>query len=188
MKIKSTIAAIAAVSSSVLVFGQTTFAAGPNINMPPQNFNPGNQIQIPQMPQAPAMPQMPQMPVLGPQGLPVPPVPVATQQSQPASKPQAKSTSNTYVKGTCTWYVKEKRPDLPNGLGNGGQWVKNAAKRGFKTGTSPAAGAVGEQPGHVVYIESVSGSKVNISEMNYNGGINKIHKRTVAASTFKYIY
>jgi len=100
----------------------------------------------------------------------------------------AQAISNTYAYGYCTWYVKEKRPDLPNGLGNGGQWVANAAARGFATGTSPRTHAVAEQTGHVAYVESVSGSSVNISEMNYNGGIGKVHTRTVTASTFKYIY
>ncbi len=102
---------------------------------------------------------------------------------------QTAHASNTYYQGQCTWYVKEKRPDLPNGLGNGGQWVTNAAARGIATGTAPRAGAVAEQPGHVAYVEAVNGnSTVNVSEMNYNGGVGQVHTRTVAASTFKYIY
>lgn len=182
MTIKRTMAAIAAVSSSVLIFGQTTFAMGPMpipMNAPP-SFNP-NFV----MPQPPQLPQ-PQAPYFAPQTAPQ--VTAQPSQAQPASQPTTASTPNTYVKGTCTWYVKEKRPDLPNGLGNGGQWVGNAAKRGFKTGTTPQAGAVGEQPGHVVYIESVSSSTVTVSEMNYGGKKGVVHKRTVKASTFKYIY
>jgi surface antigen len=101
----------------------------------------------------------------------------------------ASSAGNTYYQGQCTWYVKNRRPDLPNRLGNGGQWVANAAAQGFATGSTPRAGAVGEQPGHVVYVESVNGDgTVNISEMNYNGGVGVVHNRTVAASTFTYIY
>jgi surface antigen len=99
------------------------------------------------------------------------------------------SGGNSYVWGQCTWHVKNKRPDLPNNLGNGGSWVANAASYGFSTGTTPRAGAVGEQPGHVVYVESVNADgTVNISEMNYAGGVGVVHTRTVAASTFTYIY
>lgn len=99
------------------------------------------------------------------------------------------SSNNGYAWGYCTWYAKSKRPDLPNNLGNGGQWVANAANQGFATGSAPRAGAIGEQPGHVVYIESVNADgTVNISEMNYNGGVGVVHTRTVAASMFTYIY
>ncbi len=99
------------------------------------------------------------------------------------------SPGNTYVWGQCTWYAKNKRPDLPNSLGNGGQWVANAAALGFATGSTPRVGAIGEQPGHVVYVEAVhSNGTVTISEMNYNGGVGVVHKRTVPAGTFTYIY
>lgn len=96
---------------------------------------------------------------------------------------------NGYVWGNCTWYVKNRRPDLPNNLGNGGSWVANAASMGLATGSKPVAGAVGEQPGHVVYVESVNANgTVNISEMNYNGGLGQVHYRTAPASNFRYIY
>jgi LysM repeat protein len=55
-------------------------------------------------------------------------------------------------------------------------------------GSAPRAGAIGEEPGHVVYVESVNGSMVTISEMNYNGGVGVVHRRTVPASEFRYIY
>lgn len=95
---------------------------------------------------------------------------------------------NTYYAGNCTWYVKDRRPDLPNMLGNGGQWAGNAAARGYKTGATPRVGAVAEQAGHVAYVESVnSNGTVTVSEMNYVG-FGRVSQRTVSASTFYYIY
>lgn len=199
MTIKPFIAAIAVVSSSVLFFAQPTHAQAPNFAGYPQN--PGLQSQMtmptpptmPSMPTAPQMPTMPNMPT-APQMPAAPSLPAPQQApAQPAPAPApakpAADTSNTYVKGQCTWYVKNKRPDLPNRLGNGGQWVKNAAARGFATGKTPKVGAVAEQPGHVAYVEAVnSNGTVKISEMNYNGGVGVVHERTVAASKFTYIY
>lgn len=96
---------------------------------------------------------------------------------------------NTYTWGQCTWYVKNRRADLPNSLGNGGAWVGNAATQGYATGTAPRAGAVAEIPGHVMYVESVnSNGTVNISEMNFNGGVGVVNYRTISASSARYIY
>ena len=101
---------------------------------------------------------------------------------------RASSAGNTYYWGQCTWYVKERRGDLPNMLGNGGQWAANAAARGYSTGYTPVAGAVAEQPGHVAYVESVNADgTINLSEMNYAGGVGVGHHRTVPAKGFTYI-
>ena len=111
--------------------------------------------------------------------------------------PQAQATTysggsvagNTYGWGQCTWYVKNRRGDLPNSLGNGGAWVGNAAARGYATGSAPRAGAVAEIPGHVMYVESVNkNGTVNVSEMNFNGGVGVVNKRTIPASSARYIY
>lgn len=106
---------------------------------------------------------------------------------------QTAHASDTYVKGQCTWYAKKRRPDLPNRLGNANTWYVRAAAKGFPVGTKPRAGAVGATTqgalGHVAYVESVhKNGTVTISEMNYNGGVGIVHKRTVVASSFKYIY
>jgi surface antigen len=185
-------AAVAAVSLSVLFSGQPVHAVmnvapvdvQPTIVQPQSNPSP---IVILDQVGLPASAYVPPAvaPVVAPKAEPIVQI---TEQMQPAKFIAASSAGNTYTKGQCTWYVKSRRPDLSNGLGNGGQWVANAAARGFATGTTPRAGAVGEQPGHVVYVESVSGDMVNISEMNFNGGVGVVHNRTVAASTFKYIY
>lgn len=102
----------------------------------------------------------------------------------------ASSAGNTYVAGTCTWYVKSRVPSLPNQLGNGGYgWLAAAAAFGYATGSSPAPGAIGVESGHVVIVESVNGNgTVNISEMNYAGQVGVVHYRTTSAGEFQYIY
>lgn len=96
---------------------------------------------------------------------------------------------NGYAPGYCTWYAKNKRPDLPNNLGNANTWYSNAAAMGLPVGTTPRVGAIGQAVGqmHVVYVEAVNGDTVTISEMNY-GGLYRMNTRTVPASNFVYIY
>lgn len=109
----------------------------------------------------------------------------------PAAYVVSRSTSagNTYYYGYCTWYAKQRRPDLPNRLGNGGQWVANAAAQGYATGSAPRAGAVAETTGHVAYVESVNGDgTIVISEMNGPAGWGVVGTRTVPASQYRYIY
>lgn len=98
------------------------------------------------------------------------------------------SAGNTYTWGNCTWYVKNRKPGIPNSFGNASQWVGRAQAAGYATGSTPVVGAIGAAGNHVVYVESVSGAMVNISEMNYNGGVGVVHYRTVPASSFYYIY
>ena len=103
--------------------------------------------------------------------------------------PAGSTSGNTYYYGYCTWYAKERRPDLPNMLGNGGQWTANAAARGYATGTTPRAGAIAEQPGHVMYVESVNANgTMVISEMNGTAGWGNISTRTVSSSGKTFIY
>lgn len=101
--------------------------------------------------------------------------------------------SNSYAWGQCTWYAKNKRPDLSNNLGNANTWYTIAAAEGLPVGAEPRVGAIGVSTegyyGHVVYVESINDDgSVNISEMNYAGGINVVHYRTTPASEFLYIY
>jgi surface antigen len=99
------------------------------------------------------------------------------------------SSGNTYYQGYCTWYAKERRPDLPNMLGNGGQWTANAAAQGFKTGTTARAGAIAETPGHVMYVEKVYGDgTMLISEMNGSAGFGNVGSRRVPTSGHSFIY
>ncbi|MDZ7786252.1 MAG: LysM peptidoglycan-binding domain-containing protein [Candidatus Saccharibacteria bacterium] len=104
------------------------------------------------------------------------------------SRTTSSSAGNRYVRGYCTWYVKNRRPDLPNNLGNAISWVSRAASQGLPTGSTPRAGAVGQSGNHVVYVESVNGNgTVTVSEMNWNGW-NVKSSRTAPASSFRYIY
>lgn len=102
--------------------------------------------------------------------------------------PRGAIAGNTYTPRNCTWYAKNRRPDLPNNLGNADTWVARAAAQGIPTGSTPRAGAIGQRGMHVVYIERVNGDgTVYLSEMNYdyNGGF---RYRTAPASSFQYIY
>lgn len=123
----------------------------------------------------------------------VPVSPGPKRSAQPARRAssnisRASSSGNGYVRGYCTWYAKNRRPDLPNNLGNADTWVSRARAQGIPTGSIPRVGAIGQQGMHVVYVESVNGDgTVTVSEMNYNGW-NVISSRTVSASNFLYIY
>jgi len=135
--------------------------------------------------------------------IPLPPVVEEPVSDAPASQqPQfaaassvsyrGSSSGNTYAPGYCTWYTKNRRPDLPNNLGNANTWYSRAAAMGLPVGSTPRVGAIGTTTagglGHTVYVESInSDGTVNISEMNYVGW-NKISTRTVPASSFQYIY
>jgi surface antigen len=122
------------------------------------------------------------------------PVPARAQASEtkvasaPVSSPVDSSADNRYVAGYCTWYVKNMRPSLPNNLGNASTWVSRASAQGMATGSTPAAGAVGQRGNHVVYVQSVNGDgTVTISEMNHKGRY-VITTRTLPADYFTYIY
>ena len=98
------------------------------------------------------------------------------------------SVGNRYAWGNCTWYVYNRKPNIGSFWGNASQWLGSAQASGFATGSTPVAGSIGVQANHVVYVESVNGGMVSISEMNYAGGVGVVNYRTVPASTFYYIY
>lgn len=99
------------------------------------------------------------------------------------------ANGNTYFKGYCTWYAKQRRPDLPNQLGNGGQWVANAAARGIATGSTPKVGAIAETSGHVGYVEAVNADgTITISDMNGRAGFGNVGSYTANAGNYQYIY
>lgn len=119
------------------------------------------------------------------------PAPATTVQSEPVAI-RGSSTGNAYTAGYCTYYVKSRRNDLPNNLGNANTWVSQASAQGYSTGRTPRVGAVAYQPasslGHVAYVEAVhADGTVTVSEMNWRGW-NTLSQRRVAASTFTYIY
>lgn len=103
------------------------------------------------------------------------------------------SSGNLYTAGYCTWYVKNRRADLPNNLGNANTWYARAAQQGWDVGLTPKKGAVATSTsgvdGHVAYVEGVSldGQWATISEMNYRG-LYSMNTRVVYYTEFKYIY
>jgi surface antigen len=110
------------------------------------------------------------------------PIPVTTHITS------SQKSGNAYSPGNCTWYVKNRRPDIPNNLGNASSWLNRARSQGLPTGTLPRVGAVGKRSNHVVYVERVnSDNTVTISEMNHLG-FNKISHRTLPFNYFEYIY
>lgn len=124
----------------------------------------------------------------------VAPEPIATRTTsasataQPIATYRGSSAGNTYVRGQCTWYAKSRRPDLPNNLGNARTWVSRAAAQGIATGSVPRVGAIAARGNHVAYVESVNGDgTITVTDMNWSGPY-EITRRTVAASTMRYIY
>ena len=109
---------------------------------------------------------------------------------QPQVKPSGFSASgNTYAKGYCTHYAKQMRPDLPNNLGNANTWASRARVQGFSVGTTPRAGAIGQQGNHVVYVTSVNpNGTFNLSEQNYKGLFVVSTRANVSPSGYQFIY
>lgn len=110
----------------------------------------------------------------------------ARQQVTPTARQGVASPGNTYAYGYCTWWVKAKRPDLPNQLGNANAWLSSARNTGLATGNAPRPGAAvvtSEGPiGHVAYVEAVEGNEIVISEMNYSGW-NRTNTRRISADS-----
>lgn len=128
--------------------------------------------------EAPELTELPELPTI-----PVaPPKPAVAPQNSPQSKP----TPNDYEAGQCTWYVKQRKPNIPNGWHDATDWKYHATKAGWTVSKTPKPGAIGWVYGHVVYVESVQGNQVTISEMNYD--YVAYHKRTVTVPSSKYTY
>lgn len=117
----------------------------------------------------------------------------SSQQTANISQPRSRGSvaGNGYAYGYCTWYVKNRRPDLPNNLGNANTWAARAAPQGYGTGSAPRVGAVAQALTgymHVAYVEAVHGNgTITVSEMNFKGFAVK-SSRVVSAANFTYIY
>lgn len=155
---------------------QRLYAKNPDISNP-DLIKPGEKLIIPHSDE-----------VLPDRALPTPVTPAPI--SAPAPNiVRAPVSGNTYEPGQCTWYVKSRRPDLPNDLGDASSWLYNAQAQGMATGSTPRVGAVGWSPGHVVYVESVNGDgTVTISDMNGRWVPYELGNYTYPASKYVYIY
>lgn len=81
-------------------------------------------------------------------------------------------TGHRFPYGYCTWYVAQKR--YVPWSGNAGTWLYNARSMGYKTGRTPAVGAIvvtteNRFYGHVAVVEKVEAGQILVSEMNYRG-------------------
>lgn len=81
-------------------------------------------------------------------------------------------TGHRFPYGYCTWFVAQRRY-VPWG-GNAGTWLYNARAMGYKTGRTPAVGAIvvtteNRFYGHVALVEKVENGQILVSEMNYRG-------------------
>jgi surface antigen len=114
---------------------------------------------------------------------------VSSVQSPIARNYNVNSAGNGYTPGQCTFYVKNRRPDIPNNWGNANMWASSARASGYTVSSVPIPGAIAASnyEMHVAYVESVQGNTVTISEMNYGGPWN-MNTRTVPAHNFTYIY
>lgn len=87
--------------------------------------------------------------------------------------------------GYCTWYVAQRR--FVPWSGNAGTWLYNAKSLGYKTGRTPAVGAIvvtteNRFYGHVAVVEKVEAGQILVSEMNYRGWA-KTDKRWLSSSS-----
>jgi len=99
------------------------------------------------------------------------------------------ATGNRFAFGFCTWYVYNRKP-VP-WLGNAGQWFGQAQAYGWRTGKTPAAGAImvtaESSFGHVAYVESVnSDGSWRVSEMNFTAW-DVVDNRTIKPGTIPLI-
>ena len=95
--------------------------------------------------------------------------------------------------GQCTWYVAKRWGCIP-WSGNARNWLANARKYGYKTGSQPVPGAIMVTReswwGHVALVEKVIGDSVVISEMNKYGW-GRVNRRTLNKNSWiirGYIY
>lgn len=112
---------------------------------------------------------------------------IAAQAARTQYRASVSVSGNGYFQ--CAGYVKDRRPDIPNGWGNAGSWYSSALAAGWATGSEPRAGAVAWLKGgnHVAYVESVHGDgTITVSDVNWNGA--GVTYRQTPASEWLYIY
>jgi len=112
--------------------------------------------------------------------------PVAAE--KPSEVPQ-NTSDNLFEPGQCVWFIKNRRPEIPNSFGSAYQWVGNAQAIGWPTGSVPRVNAVGVRGNHVVLIESINpDGSVNIIDMNGRYIPFEIGHGTHPANYYTYIY
>lgn len=94
----------------------------------------------------------------------------------------------------AAWRVARETGFYPNNWGNAKDFIYSAQQVGFRTGYTPKAGSLGvmsgpsagNYEGHVVWVESVNGGQVLVSQYNYNygAGYGMYSKMWLSASIF----
>ena len=89
-------------------------------------------------------------------------------------------TGNGYPYGWCIYYVKEKKPEIPNTWGNAINWPTNS--------DTPRVGGIIQtresRLGHVALVISYNETSVTFSEMNGTSGWGKINTRTLPINSW----
>jgi surface antigen len=93
--------------------------------------------------------------------------------------------SGWYPYGQCTYWVYTQRS--VGNWNNASEWVWQAQRDGYATGSTPRVGAIAQRGNHVAYVTSIGKGSVTITEMNWQG-LGVVSTRTVPASYFTYIY
>jgi surface antigen len=88
--------------------------------------------------------------------------------------------------GQCTWLVWTKRQ--VGYWNNASDWLWQAQRDGYATGTTPRAGAIAWRTGHVAFTEKVNGDMMLITEANYDrkGSIRTIWVKVSSYTAFIY--
>lgn len=89
-----------------------------------------------------------------------------TENQSKTIKNASNATNGWYPKGQCTWLVASMRP-----VGNwndASEWLWQAKRDGWATGTTAQPGAIAWKYNHVAYVNSVDGDQMTITEANYN--------------------
>jgi surface antigen len=112
--------------------------------------------------------------------------PITTQRSSKTIKNGSNAHSGWYPYGQCTYFVYSQRP--VGQWNDARDWIWQAQRDGWSTGTTPVVGAIGQKNNHVVIVTSVnSNGTFNLSEMNYQS-LGVITTRTVSTSGWRFIY
>jgi len=111
---------------------------------------------------------------------------VAESQPETIKSGSNRAPSGWYSYGWCTYYVSTQRS--VGQWNNASEWVWQAQRDGWATGSTPQVGAIAQQANHVAYVRAVhSNGTMTISEMNYEGfGVTS--SRTIPASGWRFIY
>lgn len=112
----------------------------------------------------------------------------ATERTNTQLAPQNTATAPAgwFPKGQCTWLVWTKRP--VGRWNDSSDWLWQAKRDGWATGSAPRAGAIAWRSGHVAYIQSVTGTTMVVSEANYDrkGSVRTIEVPVASYSAFIY--